>query len=130
MTDQAEPQPAQQIIHVRAPLNWNLYRAGLVVTAYGLEPGSVTHSGIHRQQCAIAPGGVRGELVCSPKVAASLYHSIGFSRAAIANRTAMAAANPLTTRELQVADLMNRGCATKGNCMAPGSSALYREEPH
>jgi two-component system, NarL family, nitrate/nitrite response regulator NarL len=55
---------------------------------------------------------VRGELVCSPKVAASLYHSIGFSRAAIANRTAMAA-NPLTTRELQVADLMNRGCATK-----------------
>ncbi len=56
---------------------------------------------------------VRGELVCSPKVAASLYHSIGFSRAAIANRTAMAAANPLTTRELQVADLMNRGCATK-----------------
>lgn len=56
---------------------------------------------------------VRGELVCSPKVAASLYHSIGFSRAAIANRTAMATANPLTTRELQVADLMNRGCATK-----------------
>src|SRR6202021_2038890 len=54
---------------------------------------------------------VRGELACSPKVAASLFHSIGFSRTAIANRTAMAA--PLTTRELQVADLMNRGCPTK-----------------
>ena len=54
---------------------------------------------------------VRDELACSPKVAASLFHSIGFSRTAIANRTAMAA--PLTTRELQVADLMNRGCATK-----------------
>ena len=54
---------------------------------------------------------VRGELACSPKVAASLFHSIGFSRTAIANRTAMAA--PLTTRELQVADLLNRGCPTK-----------------
>lgn len=48
---------------------------------------------------------VRGELTCSPKVTASLYRSIGFSRAA--------AAGPLTTRELQVADLMNRGCPTK-----------------
>ena len=48
---------------------------------------------------------VRGELTCSPKVAASLYQCIGFSRAA--------AASPLTTRELQVADLMNRGCPTK-----------------
>jgi DNA-binding NarL/FixJ family response regulator len=48
---------------------------------------------------------VRGELTCSPKVAASLYQCIGLSRAA--------AAGPLTTRELQVADLMNRGCPTK-----------------
>src|SRR5260370_38292275 len=48
---------------------------------------------------------VGGELTCSPKVAASLYQCIGFSRAA--------AASPLTTRELQVADLMNRGCPTK-----------------
>jgi two-component system nitrate/nitrite response regulator NarL len=49
---------------------------------------------------------VRGELTCSPKVAASLYQCIGFSR--------VAAASPLlTTRELQVADLMNRGCPTK-----------------
>ena len=56
---------------------------------------------------------VRGELACSPKVAASLYQSIGYSRTAIANRTATAIANPLTTRELQVADLMNRGCPTK-----------------
>ena len=50
-------------------------------------------------------GVVRGELTCSPKVAASLYHWIGFSSAA--------AASPLTTRELQVAELMNRGCPTK-----------------
>jgi two-component system, NarL family, nitrate/nitrite response regulator NarL len=51
---------------------------------------------------------VRGELSCSPKVAASLYHSIGvrdFSRTI--------SANPLTVRELQVADLINRGCPTK-----------------
>jgi DNA-binding NarL/FixJ family response regulator len=55
---------------------------------------------------------VRGELACSPKVAASLFHSIGFSRTAtIADGTATAA--PLTARELQVADLMNRGCPTK-----------------
>ena len=55
---------------------------------------------------------VRGELSCSPKVAASLYHSIG-SRTAMANRTATTTANTLTARELQVADLMNRGCPTK-----------------
>ena len=51
---------------------------------------------------------VRGELTCSPKVAASLYHCIGvrdFSRTI--------SANPLTVRELQVADLINRGCPTK-----------------
>ena len=48
---------------------------------------------------------VRGELACSPKVAASLYQSVGHSNAAVGN--------PLTTRELQVADLMNRGCPTK-----------------
>jgi two-component system nitrate/nitrite response regulator NarL len=51
---------------------------------------------------------VRGELACSPKVAASLYHCIGFrdfSRTVIDN--------PLTMRELQVAELINRGCPTK-----------------
>jgi two-component system nitrate/nitrite response regulator NarL len=48
---------------------------------------------------------VRGELACSPQVAASLYQCIGLSRAVIAT--------PLTTRELQVADLMNRGLPTK-----------------
>jgi two-component system nitrate/nitrite response regulator NarL len=52
---------------------------------------------------------VRGELTCSPKVAASLYQCIGFSRAAAASPLT----TPLTTRELQVADLMNRGCPTK-----------------
>jgi two-component system nitrate/nitrite response regulator NarL len=51
---------------------------------------------------------VRGELVCSPKVAASLYHCIGFRDF---SRTVVA--NPLTLRELQVAELINRGCATK-----------------
>jgi two-component system nitrate/nitrite response regulator NarL len=48
---------------------------------------------------------VRGELACSPKVAASLYQIGGFSRSA--------AATPLTTRELQVADMINRGYPTK-----------------
>jgi DNA-binding NarL/FixJ family response regulator len=56
---------------------------------------------------------VRGELICSPRVAASLYHSIGFSKTAVAGRAAATVAHPLTSRELQVADLMNRGCATK-----------------
>jgi DNA-binding NarL/FixJ family response regulator len=48
---------------------------------------------------------VRGELTCSPKVAASLYQCIGSSRAS--------AVSALTTRELQVAELMNLGCPTK-----------------
>jgi two-component system nitrate/nitrite response regulator NarL len=46
---------------------------------------------------------VRGELTCSPKVAASLYQ-LSVSKAA---------AGPLTRRELQVAELMNIGCPTK-----------------
>ncbi len=48
---------------------------------------------------------VRDELVCSPKVAASLYHNVGSSMTP--------AATPLTTRELQVADMMNLGYPTK-----------------
>jgi two-component system nitrate/nitrite response regulator NarL len=48
---------------------------------------------------------VRGELACSPKVAASLYQCVGLSRAA--------GTTPLTARELQIAELMNRGCPTK-----------------
>lgn len=48
---------------------------------------------------------VRGELACSPQVAASLYQCIGLSHAA--------SATPLTARELQVAELMNRGLPTK-----------------
>ena len=51
---------------------------------------------------------VRDELTCSPKVAASLYHCVGFRDF---SRTVVA--NPLTMRELQVADLVNRGCPTK-----------------
>src|SRR5882757_5877563 len=51
---------------------------------------------------------VRGELACSPRVAATLFQSIGFpgfSRAVTSNH--------LTVRELQVADLINSGCPTK-----------------
>jgi two-component system nitrate/nitrite response regulator NarL len=51
---------------------------------------------------------VRGELACSPQVAASLYHGIGFR-----DFSRTVTANPLTLRELQVADLINRGCPTK-----------------
>jgi two-component system, NarL family, nitrate/nitrite response regulator NarL len=50
-------------------------------------------------------GVVRGELSCSPKMAASLYQYIGFSQAA--------STGPLTLRELQVADLLNRGFPNK-----------------
>lgn len=50
-------------------------------------------------------GVVRGELTCSPKMAASLYQYIGLSRAATSG--------PLTLRELQVADLLNRGFPNK-----------------
>ncbi len=51
---------------------------------------------------------VRGELACSPTLAASLYHCIGFR-----DFSKIMNANPLTLRELQVADLINRGCPTK-----------------
>jgi two-component system, NarL family, nitrate/nitrite response regulator NarL len=48
---------------------------------------------------------VRGELTCSPQVAASLYHCAAAARSP--------STNLLTSRELQVAELMNRGCPTK-----------------
>jgi DNA-binding NarL/FixJ family response regulator len=48
---------------------------------------------------------VRGELTCSSQVAASLYHCAVAARAP--------STNPLTSRELQVAELMSRGCPTK-----------------
>jgi DNA-binding NarL/FixJ family response regulator len=48
---------------------------------------------------------VRGELTCSPKVAASLYQCVGNSGAV--------ATSPLTAREIQVADLVNCGHPTK-----------------
>jgi DNA-binding NarL/FixJ family response regulator len=49
---------------------------------------------------------VRGELACSPKVAASLYHHC-------TGLPTRPLATSLTTRELQVADLINRGYPTK-----------------
>jgi DNA-binding NarL/FixJ family response regulator len=48
---------------------------------------------------------VRGELTCSPRMAASLYHCAVAARAP--------ESTPLTSRELQVAELMGRGCPTK-----------------
>jgi len=48
---------------------------------------------------------MRGELVCSPKVAASLYHSISSLGAE--------GEVSLTNRELQVVELMNRGLSNK-----------------
>ncbi len=47
----------------------------------------------------------RRELVCSPKVAASLYNCVGLLRA-VSNE-------PLTVRELEVVDLMNEGLSNK-----------------
>jgi two-component system nitrate/nitrite response regulator NarL len=48
---------------------------------------------------------MRGELVCSPKVAASLYHSISTHGT---NESVS-----LTSRELEVVELMNRGFSNK-----------------
>jgi two-component system, NarL family, nitrate/nitrite response regulator NarL len=50
-------------------------------------------------------GVMRQELVCSPRVAASLYNCVGLLRAV--------SAEPLTVRELEVIDLMNEGLSNK-----------------
>jgi two-component system, NarL family, nitrate/nitrite response regulator NarL len=76
----------------------------LACAAAGIDGYIAMDAALHDMVAAIE-NAVRGELACSPKVAASLYQSVGHSSAAV--RT------PLTTRELQVADLMNRGCPTK-----------------
>jgi two-component system, NarL family, nitrate/nitrite response regulator NarL len=76
----------------------------LACAAAGIDGYIAMDAALHDTVTAIE-NVVRGELACSPKVAASLYQSVGHSRAAVGN--------PLTTREIQVADLMNRGCPTK-----------------
>jgi two-component system nitrate/nitrite response regulator NarL len=48
---------------------------------------------------------MREELVCSPKVAASLYNWVGMLRTV--------SSEPLTARELEVVDLMNEGLSNK-----------------
>lgn len=48
---------------------------------------------------------VRGELACSPRVAAAMYQQAAGGRAP--------GAHALTARELQVAELIGRGCPTK-----------------
>jgi len=53
---------------------------------------------------------MRDELVCSPKVAASLYHSI--ANLAVADPDNVPG-NGLTSRELEVVELMNRGLSNK-----------------
>jgi DNA-binding NarL/FixJ family response regulator len=54
---------------------------------------------------AVLDGLKRDELVCSPKVAASLYNCVGLLRAV--------SAEPLTVRELEVVELMNEGLSNK-----------------
>jgi two-component system nitrate/nitrite response regulator NarL len=76
----------------------------LACAAAGIDGYIGMDAALHDMVAAIE-NAVRGELACSPKVAASLYQSVGHSSAAVRS--------PLTTRELQVADLMNRGCPTK-----------------
>jgi two-component system nitrate/nitrite response regulator NarL len=53
----------------------------------------------------VVESAMRNELVCSPKVAASLYHSV-------ASQGADGSA-PLTGRELQVVELLSRGLSNK-----------------
>jgi len=53
----------------------------------------------------VVESAMRNELVVSPKVAASLYHSIG----SLSSEGEV----PLTQRELQVVELMNRGLSNK-----------------
>jgi DNA-binding NarL/FixJ family response regulator len=79
----------------------------LACAAAGMD-GYVTMDASLGEMVTAIENAVRGELACSPQVASSLYHSIGFrgfSKPVIANS--------LTLRELQVADLINRGCPTK-----------------
>jgi DNA-binding NarL/FixJ family response regulator len=54
---------------------------------------------------AVVEGVMRGELVCSPKVAATLFHSVA---SLSADGSAV-----LTNRELQVVELMNHGLSNK-----------------
>ena len=79
----------------------------LACAAAGMD-GYVPMDAALSDMVAAIENAVRGELVCPPKVAASLYHCIG-----VRDFSSTAIANPLTLRELQVADLINRGCPTK-----------------
>ena len=76
----------------------------LACAAAGID-GYVRIEASLRDTVSAIENAVRGELVCSPKVVASLYQSIRVDRAPIHA--------VLTARELQVAELMNRGLSNK-----------------
>ncbi len=65
---------------------------------------------------------VRGELTCSPKVAASLYQNIGFSRGGRRQRADRARASGRRVDESRLPH--------QGNRMALGNTAQHGEEPH
>jgi two-component system nitrate/nitrite response regulator NarL len=76
----------------------------LACAAAGID-GYVPMDGALGDMVTAIENAVRGELACSPKVAASLYQCIGNSSAVIGN--------PLTASELQVAELVYRGHPNK-----------------
>jgi two-component system nitrate/nitrite response regulator NarL len=76
----------------------------LACAAAGID-GYVRIDAALNEMVAAIQGVVRGELICSPHVAASLYRCIAAPSAV--------GTEPLTVRELQVADLMNRGLPNK-----------------
>ncbi len=76
----------------------------LACAAAGID-GYVRIEASLRDAVSAIENAVRGELICSPKVVASLYQSVRFERAP--------PNGALTARELQVAELMNRGLSNK-----------------
>jgi two-component system nitrate/nitrite response regulator NarL len=76
----------------------------LACAAAGLD-GYVRKDAAVEELVSVVESAMRNELVCSPKVAASLYHSVA------AQGTDGGA--PLTGRELQIVELMGRGLSNK-----------------
>lgn len=75
---------------------------------------------------AIIEGAMRGELVCSPRIAAAIYHRL----ASYCGQSARPGA--LTRRELQIMELVDKGCSNKeiGRHLRIGTATVKNHVHH
>ncbi len=102
----AEAAPGSRVVALSVP---ETARAVIACAEAGVA-GYVSRDASLQDLCTAVEGAVRGEVMCSPRVAASLVRE--FARRA-AGRPSLGTGPRLTPRERQVIDLIDRGLTNK-----------------